>query len=156
MIAVKKILVAIDFNDSARPVLDFGRTLADACGSSLHLLHVVAPRLSGPEVGADERHDVCRRLQTLLDADDRERRQATATCQVGTPAPEIARYAADHDIDLIVMGTHSHGPTFRMTTGSVAEAVIGLAPCAVLAVKGTKQECRNGVLDPVPAAARAS
>jgi nucleotide-binding universal stress UspA family protein len=156
MITIRNILVAVDFNDGARPVLDFGRTLADACGASLHLVHVLGQRVAGPEVSVEERQGVCRRLQALLGEEDRERRHVTTSCEVGTPAPEIARYAADNDVDLIIMGTHSHAPTFRMATGSVAEAVLGLAPCAVLAVKGVKQSSREVPAGSVPAATAAN
>ena len=153
MISVNTILVAIDFSETSTRALDFGRMLADACGASLHLVHVIGCPLVTPETLSEERQSACRRLDALLDRTDRERRHATTSCLVGTPACEIARYAADHAIDLIVMGTHSHGPTFQMATGSIAEGVIGLAPCAVLAVKSAEKGSYDRPFDPVPAAA---
>jgi nucleotide-binding universal stress UspA family protein len=65
-------------------------------------------------------------------------------------------YATQHGTDLIVMGTHWHGPTFRMTTGSIAESVLGLAPCAVLAVKSVAPPARELAVDPVAATVTAS
>lgn len=150
MLPVNRILVAVDFSESSKRALDFGRMLADACGASLHLLHVVAYPLEKPGSERDAQQEAGNRVEALLDRTDRERRHATTSCHVGTPAPEIVRYAADHAIDLIVMGTHSHGPTFQMMTGSIAEAVIGLAPCAVLAVKSA--EAVEPVFDPVASA----
>ena len=154
MITVKKILVPIDFSATSPRVLDFGRMLADACGASLHLLHVVGYPVAKPETEARVRHDACDRLEALLDGTDRDRRHATTSCQVGTPAREIVRYVADNAIDLIVMGTHSHGPTFQMATGSIAEMVIGMAPCAVLAVKEAAAVPFESTFDPVDTAAR--
>jgi universal stress protein A len=151
MIVVKNILVPIDFSDTSEQVLAFGRMLADACGASMHLLHVVSPVLSSPSSIDEERRHASRRLAALLDETDMSARRVTTFCEVGTPAHEIVRYAADHGVDLIVMGTHWHGPTFQMATGSIAEGVLGSAPCAVLAVKGTATAGR-GQVDPAAAA----
>ncbi len=115
-------------------------------------LHVIGYSLAKPESEGQERHDACNRLEALLDPTDRDHRHATTSCQVGTPAREIARYAADNAIDLIVMGTHSHDPTFQMITGSIAEVVMGMAPCAVLAVKGAGAAPCETALDPVAVA----
>ncbi len=135
MITVNRILVPLDFSATSKRILDFGRMLADACGASLHLLHVISYPLAHPEREGQERFDACQRLEALLDGVDRDHRRATRSCQVGTPALEIVRYATDNAIDLIIMGTHSHGPTFQMAVGSVAEGVIRQAPCEVLIVK---------------------
>lgn len=136
MSGIKRILVPIDFSITSPHVLEFGRLLADACGASLHLLHVVGYPLTNSEARGLERHEALRRLDSLLDRADRQTRQATTSCEVGTPVNAIVAYAGTHAIDLIVMGTHWHGPTAQMATGSIAAAVLGLAPCAVLAVKG--------------------
>lgn len=149
MITVKTILVPIDFSESSNRVLDFGRMLADACGASLHLLHVMGYPISKPESEEQGRSDARKGLEALLDRVDRDSRHATTSCHIGTPAAEIVRYATDHSIDLIVMGTHSHGPTFQMIVGSVAENVIQQAPCAVLAVKNVEAARRANNFDPV-------
>lgn len=151
MIAVKKILVPVDFSETSGRVVEFGRMLADACGASLHLLHVIGYPLVATETLSQERRDACSRLEALLDRTDRDIRHVTTSCEVGTPGHEIPLYAADHAIDLIVMGTHRHGPTFQMATGSITEAVIGLAPCAVLAVKGIDTSPHETEFDPVRA-----
>jgi nucleotide-binding universal stress UspA family protein len=53
----------------------------------------------------------------------------------GDPAGEIARYAADAGIDVIVIGTHGRTGVDRLVMGSVAERVMREAPCSVLVVK---------------------
>jgi nucleotide-binding universal stress UspA family protein len=133
---VKTILVPIDFSEQSARVLEYARLLADACGASMHVLHIIAYPLSTPETADDECRDAHRRLDALLTEADWEKRHATTSCEVGAPVHEIVKYATDHATDLIVMGTHWHGPTFMMAAGSIAEGVLGLAPCAVLAVKG--------------------
>jgi universal stress protein A len=135
MATVKTILAPIDLDRHTTRVLDFARTLADALGASLHLLHVVSYPLADPEARAAHYTEAAARVNALLEPADRDTRQVITACTFGTPAPEIARYAAEHSVDLIVMGTHSHGPTFQMLTGSIAETVMGIVPCAVLTVK---------------------
>jgi universal stress protein A len=146
MVTIKKILVPLDFSDASQQVLAFGRMLADACDASIHLLHIISPVLLPASIMDEKRRDAVRRLNALLNASERQR-HATVFCDVGTPAHEIVRYAADHAIDLIVMGTHWHGPTFHMATGSIAESVLGMAPCAVLALKGTESGVHVQVAD---------
>ncbi|UTF55810.1 universal stress protein [Natronosalvus rutilus] len=43
--------------------------------------------------------------------------------EVGKPAREIVEYAAEHDIDQIVMGSHGRSGIDRAILGSVAETV---------------------------------
>jgi nucleotide-binding universal stress UspA family protein len=151
---VKTILVPIDFSETSANVLDLARALADAWGASLHLMHVIGYPLANTPLD-EARRDACRRLDALVNSDDREKRGVTTSCEVGTPTYEIVRYAAAHQVDLIVMGTHWHGATFQMTVGSIAESVLGLAPCAVLAVKGPNTGRQEIELDPVRERARA-
>ena len=156
MLVIKRILVPIDFSETSKVVLELGRTLADACGASLHLLHVIGDPLATAFTIDQERRDACRRLEALLDSTDRDTRHATTSCEIGTPPHEIVEYATRHGTDLIVMGTHWHGPTFRMKAGSIAEGVLGLAPCAVLAVKSGRPAAHESLVDPAPATATAS
>jgi universal stress protein A len=143
MIPLKTILVPVNFSEASNRALDYARHLAGSVGASLELLHVVGhpvgPLRGEPDRSADElEHDLQRdalaRLDGLLTDTDRERGAVTA-CRFGAPVVEIVGYAAEHHIDLIVMGTHRHGPTLQMFTGSIAEDVLRLAPCPVLAVK---------------------
>jgi hypothetical protein len=52
-------------------VLDFGRDLADACGASLHLLHVVGFPWEDSRALAQARQPALRRLDAALDGVDR-------------------------------------------------------------------------------------
>lgn len=151
---LEKILVATDFGAASNDALDLARTIADGCGAALHLLHVIGDPLAAPSTLDEEQRAACARLEALLRADDRVKRRAVVSCECGTPGREIARYAGDHGIDLIVMGTHRHGSAHRMATGSIAETVIGTAPCAVLAVKPAAEIDGDKWLDPPPTATR--
>jgi nucleotide-binding universal stress UspA family protein len=52
-----------------------------------------------------------------------------------SPAEGILRYAEEHEVDLIVMGTHGRQSAERLLAGSVAERVVREAPCPVLTVR---------------------
>src|SRR5262249_2468631 len=54
----------------------------------------------------------------------------------GTAADAIVRTARSARADVIVMGTHGRTGLARLFMGSVAERVIGPAPCPVLTVRG--------------------
>jgi nucleotide-binding universal stress UspA family protein len=117
-------------------VLETARLLADAFTASLHLLHVISCPLVAPESVERDRADACAGLNERITWADRRLRHATVACAVGIPASEIARYAAENGIDLVVIGTHPHGTPHQMATASIAEAVIRSTPCAVVTVKG--------------------
>jgi universal stress protein A len=53
----------------------------------------------------------------------------------GTPYEELARFAEENKIDVIVIGTHGRKGLDRMLFGSTAEQVVRLAPCPVLTVR---------------------
>ncbi len=53
----------------------------------------------------------------------------------GHPADDICRYAAEHDVDLIVMGSHGKSALKRAILGSVSHAVVNSASCAVTIVR---------------------
>jgi nucleotide-binding universal stress UspA family protein len=58
----------------------------------------------------------------------------------GAPAAEIAKYAREIDVDLIVMGTHGRGAVAHLVLGSVAEIVVRTAPCPVLTVRNPQHD----------------
>jgi nucleotide-binding universal stress UspA family protein len=62
-------------------------------------------------------------------------RQVVREVQSGPPFVEIVRYAKEHDVDLIVMGTHGRTGIAHALIGSVAEKVVRKAPCPVLTVR---------------------
>jgi nucleotide-binding universal stress UspA family protein len=142
-----RILVPTDFSPAADRALGHARSLAEAFGASIHLLHVFedpftaaayAPEVFAtisPEYREAALADAGRLLEERLGAQERREFGGTTELVVGVPAREIVRYAAAHGIDLIVMGTHGRSGLAHLVLGSVAERVVRTAPCAVLTIR---------------------
>ena len=54
---------------------------------------------------------------------------------VGRPSRTIVEYADEHDVDVIVMGSHGRKGVSRILLGSVAEAVVRQSPVPVTVVR---------------------
>lgn len=144
-LAFKTILVATDFSDASTLALEYARVLAQRFGAGLRVLHVVetpiplGSELYVPEVmTVSERavHEAQQQLAVTLahvTGDD-----VIGQVLVGNAAKKIVEYASDHDVDVIVMGTHGRSALAHLLMGSVAERVIRTAPCPVLTVRETE------------------
>jgi|SRR6185436_2305756 len=147
MIALKNILVATDFGEAADSALAYGRELAQRFDATLHVLHVaenVYVTAFGAETYASFAPDLQRDIETsahrrlseaVIDSDGSGPRTVAAVMTSSSPAFAIIDYAHDHDIDLIVMGTHGRGTLGHFLMGSVAERVVRLAGCPVLTIR---------------------
>ena len=146
MIDLKRILVPTDFSETSQAALRYGVELARRFTGRLYLFHVppdpgTAAEAEYPlgifEIMQNDAHD--RLLHLLTDAEVSELRPECAM-RLGAPADEIVKYATEHDIDLIVLGTHGRTGVARLFVGSVAETVVRRAPCPVLAVHHPEHE----------------
>lgn len=143
MIALRNVLVAVDFSEGSDRAIDQARQIAEPCGAAVHLLHVVteplhetwacyAPGADFIAVVRDLEADARKRLRAIQREAPRVF-QAVATAW-GEPTSEVLHYAAAHDIDLIVCGTHGRTGWDHVMMGSVAERIVRLARCPVLTV----------------------
>lgn len=143
LVEIRTILVATDFSPAANRARDLAVSFATKFGSELHLLNVVVEPLPLPGPGGTwiRPEDVTptyveEALQKL--ADNVAAIEAEAACpvvravQVGYPIDTVERYAADHDVDLIVLGTQGHRGLAHLLLGSVAEKIVRSASCPVL------------------------
>ncbi len=146
MIPPKTILVATDFSDASGLALTYARELARQFASTLHLLHVVADADVSPgtealwgfsetEVQRGWVDEATAKLEGLCPADERTAFAVRTAVEVGPPADGVVRYAGDHRVDLIVMGTRGRGAVEQLLLGSVAAEVVRRAPCPVLTVR---------------------
>ena len=142
MVTLKNVLVPTDFSETSERAFAYARTLAESFDAKMHVLHVIpdpysqpwsieATGIAIPELLKTWEGDARKRLEEMK-PDDIETELIT---QVGHPFVQIIRYAKEHEIDLIVLGTHGRGPIGHMFLGSVAEKVVRKAPCPVLTVR---------------------
>jgi nucleotide-binding universal stress UspA family protein len=151
MIALKHILVAIDFSEPSETALEYGRAMARTFNATLHVVHVVDAFLPGmaAETAAadygrliDELEQAAHQhLDATVREDDRRELGAKAVLlRQSSPAQGIVTYAASANVDLIVIGTHGRGGWSHLLMGSVAEKVVRTAPCPVLTVRHPEHE----------------
>jgi len=142
----RKILVPIDFSETAITALHYARELARQSAGELHLLHVLDdPMLlaawpiiaGGPAVETGEEGAAIReQLTSLMTPEDRAQITTRVHLIVGDPTGlAISRYAVEGEFELIVMGTHGRGTLAHAVLGSVAEQVVRSAPCPVLTIR---------------------
>lgn len=149
MIALSHVLVPTDFSETSDAALAYGKAFADAFGATLHIVHIIeepygqpwAVEAYGFSLSALQDEwvkEAAARMSKILTDEERTALKAATSTVLGHPVMEILRYAKDHDIDLIVMGTHGRGPLGHMVMGSVAERVVRKAQCPVLTVHANK------------------
>lgn len=149
MIQMRRVLVPLDLDEYARYALPYARELCTAFGAALHLLHVVDTQwiLSAggafPEAGGDLLPRLEREGRAEVERIAGQIRDGFEVCsavRVGPPHVQIVQYARQQDIDLIVLATHGRSGLKHALIGSVAEKVVQMAPCPVLAVKHPEHE----------------
>lgn len=118
MIDLKRILYPIDLTAQNRAVAPSVAAMAKRFGSQVILLHVTG----GPPPLAEFEHFAADALSGVPLA--RELRE-------GDPATQIVNYAGEHQIDLIMMPTHGHGPFRSLLLGSVTMKVLHDSHCPV-------------------------
>jgi nucleotide-binding universal stress UspA family protein len=127
MIRVTKILYPTDFSPYSNQAYFHAVGLAEAYGASLTMVYVHTPGTPGDKAHWRSQLEQLRPTNPKI--------PVSHVLLEGDPAAEIARYAADAGIDVIVIGTHGRTGVDRLVMGSVAERVMREAPCTVLVVK---------------------
>lgn len=136
-----RILIATDDSEPAQQAIEEAITQAEAFDATLHAVYVL--EAAEPEPGVDDpatREGVDTSADQALDrvvTAGREREldgEIVSAVVRGQPAAAILQYASEHDIDLIVVGTHARTGLDRLIVGSVAEHVIRKSPVPVVTV----------------------
>ena len=143
-IKVRKILVPIDFSDSASNIIEGAAYLARESKSKLVLFHayplpVEFQQLEGAYLPPDFWANVKSEAEASLARYETELRESghpvESVVREGYAATAIVDEANELGADLIVIGTHGLSGLKHMLLGSVAERVVQKAPCPVLTVK---------------------
>ena len=137
----EEILVPTDGSPATTQAVEHALRIAETYGARLHALYVVdTGAYASLEAGAD----------VVMDALEEEGAEATQTIATaaadadvdvvrnvvsGTAYRSILDYVENHDIDLVVMGTHGRRGIDRYLLGSVTERVVRASPVPVLTVR---------------------
>lgn len=149
----KTILYATDQGKHMRPVFRHAISLAQHYQAKIIMLHVAEPigntgmavlELYVPEMSEDfeqeELKGILARMEKRLEkfytdelGEDSDLVSDVAVV-TGRPAEEINKYAVAHDVDLIVMGTHTSDSFGASLLGSSARKLINMSDRPVLIV----------------------
>lgn len=142
----KHVLVGLDLSQESQQVIDHVKHLFEGREKKISLVHVQEP-LSlayGGDVPMDL-SEIQRQMEEQARARLEEMKGQLTEFDVetyviiGQPAHEMHRFAADNDVDLIVVGSYGrHG--LALIFGSTANGVLHGATCDVLAVRIKDEE----------------
>jgi universal stress protein A len=150
----KILLTPVDFSDYSIKAATHAYELSKAVGGQLHVLHVVVPHHSLlpliPLVADAERARELAREASMVEQAEAELARlkaermensptVTTLALVGPPAPKIREYAAEQNVDLIVVSTHGRTGLEHMLIGSVAEKLVRTAHCSVIVLRHARK-----------------
>lgn len=138
----RNILVPTDGSDCASDAVDDALALAGATDATLHVVTVVN---TAAYAHAPEAVPPADFIETLERSGDELTQEVAARVEQagvdvetnvleGRASERILSYAADHDIDAVVMGTHGRSGLDRFLLGSTTERVIRQSERPVVAV----------------------
>jgi nucleotide-binding universal stress UspA family protein len=140
---IRQILVPTDFSPNAQHAINYAVELAKACSAKVHLLHTpVVPTYllmdlsysPGPEAVTRILNDA----QDSLDAESELVAEAGVelftAIREGTVHEVVRDYAKEHDIDVVIVGTHGRTGVAKLMYGSVTERIVKTVPAPIIVV----------------------
>ncbi|MBP1686634.1 MAG: uspa protein [Deltaproteobacteria bacterium] len=149
--AIKRILVPIDFSKDSLDALTYATQFAASFGADVTLLHVVEPiyyaaptdiYTANANIAAlleQQRRVAETQLGRIASSLEKKGQRVRAAIKTGAASKVIVDSAKKERADLIIMATHGRTGLAHMFMGSVAEKVVRSAACPVLTVRGGKR-----------------
>jgi len=133
----KRILVAMDRSKYSEKAFDQAISIAKICKSIIFELSVVDLYPEFKEIVLTHEGKVIKGTKEFLEKVKAKATKENIPCETivhigGQPHEFIIQEAKEKNIDLILMGTHGRTGLDKLLIGSVAERVVGHAPCAVM------------------------
>jgi len=147
---MEKIFVPTDFSDKAEVALNFAAQIARKTDAQIHLVNVIEHphgssfSATGTTTPPDDEEAMfiaalmrrnTQRLQDVVDLEQYAGVNIIGEVEVGRAFNTITNKLAEHECDLIVMGTHGTSGLEETLVGSNAERVIRHADCPVITLK---------------------
>ena len=145
MVEFKRILFPVDLSEVSPKLVDYPLAMAKRFEAELHVVNVVRPLLAqapGVDFAGEEvesfRQRYYEKMGLLLDQFVQTHLQGydkIVTSHLrGDPSDGILRYIKEHDISLVVMGTHGRKGLDKVLFGSVAQRLVQMSPVPVMTV----------------------
>ncbi len=141
----RHVLCPVDFSSHSDRAMEYAGELAQRFKADLTVLHVVYDPLDitcshVPHPPLEQlREEMIREAEQLLQRRVHRRLRLLPRVKTmvvaGPPYRQIIRYAQEHHVDLIVMGTQGLTGLDRLIMGSTAERVVRMAPCPVVSIR---------------------
>lgn len=131
--------VAVEFEPSDGPVLEKAADLAKKHGATLLLIHVVegpVARVFGDQTADRESEQDRKHMSELVGHLRDEGLQVEGVLGFDSPPTELVRLAKEHQLDLLVMGSHGHRFLADMVLGETVSPVLHQLTIPVLVVPG--------------------
>jgi nucleotide-binding universal stress UspA family protein len=152
MDAMKRIMVAVGFNDYAEGLLNYAARIAEDLGAELIIANIIHVRdveavetITAMGYDVDSEHYVSgikeerqQSLNQILKKISYPAEKVRSIFKIGNPTEEILKIAMKENVDLIVMGIKGRTDLSHVLVGSVAEKVFRRSPVPVLSYRDEK------------------
>jgi len=142
---IEKILIPIDFSETSLIAIEHGAFTAQLFKAELVLLHVVEKHwekfsIVAPEIRVNEPSDLVNAIEKRLEDTAETIRskygvKSTCVTSSGNIFAEVVSVSKEHNIDLIVMGTHGTSGVVEFFVGSNTYKVVTESVCPVISVR---------------------
>ncbi|MBI3406504.1 MAG: universal stress protein [Acidobacteria bacterium] len=140
-VTLQNILFATDFSSSSEAALPYALSVARAYDSQVYVAHVIRPDLfqlvpaeDAAALQQSTRRHAEEQMAGLLISGRLRDVPHRVLIGEGPLWPVTLSFIEEHQVDLVVVGTHGRTGARKLLLGSAAEEIFRLAPCPVLTV----------------------
>lgn len=135
----ERILVALDGSEFTDAIVDQAISMGRICNSVIYAISVMAFFPESLAIAPQLEEEMAKKTRKFLEIVKKKVEKENLTCETivrldPQPYLPIVEEAKKNNVDLIVMGTRGMTGLKRVFLGSVAQKVIGYAPCPVMVV----------------------
>lgn len=135
----EKILVALDGSEYTDAIVDQAISMGRICNSTIFAISVIAFFPESLAIAPQLEEELAKKTREFLEIVKKKIEKENLTCETivrldAQPYTPIVEEAKNRSVDLIIMGTRGTTGLKRIFLGSVAQKVIGYAPCPVMVV----------------------
>lgn len=149
MLALRRLLVPVDFSACSQAAIDYAALVAEKFHSEIHILYVwhgdykaswcpddILQEQKDSFLMLFEKTEAGNTMKSVLSSlENRVTAPIFGRVEVGDPAHTILQLAEHGNYDLIVMGTQGRSGMSHHLLGSLAENIVRHAECPVMTVR---------------------